>query len=49
MKILVVADEESKILYDYYKPGMLDDIDLQLHYFFLYLDLIFLLYFEVQF
>ena len=28
MKILVIADEESKILYDYYKPGMLDDIDL---------------------
>ena len=28
MEILVVADEESKILYDYYKPGMLDDIDL---------------------
>ena len=28
MKILVVADEESKVLYDYYKPGMLDDIDL---------------------
>lgn len=28
MKILVIADEESKILYDYYQPGMLDDIDL---------------------
>lgn len=28
MKILVVADEESKLLYDYYKPGMLDGIDL---------------------
>ncbi|MDO5416008.1 MAG: metallophosphoesterase [Lachnospiraceae bacterium] len=28
MKILVLADEESKVLYDYYKPGMLDDIDL---------------------
>ena len=28
MKILVVADEESKILYDYDKPGMLDVIDL---------------------
>lgn len=28
MKILVIADEESKILYDYYKPGMLDDIEL---------------------
>lgn len=28
MKILVLADEESKLLYDYYKPGMLDDIDL---------------------
>ena len=28
MKILVLADEESKLLYDYFKPGMLDDIDL---------------------
>lgn len=28
MKILVVADEESKLLYDFYKPGMLEDIDL---------------------
>lgn len=28
MKILVLADEESKLLYDFYKPGMLDDIDL---------------------
>ena len=28
MNILVIADEESKILYDYYQPGMLDDIDL---------------------
>lgn len=28
MKILVVADEESKYLYDYYEPGRLEDIDL---------------------
>lgn len=28
MKILVLADEESKFLYDYFKPGMLDDIEL---------------------
>ncbi len=28
MKILVIADEESKILYDFYQPGMLEDIDL---------------------
>lgn len=28
MKILVLADEESKLLYDFYQPGMLDDIDL---------------------
>lgn len=28
MKILVIADEVSKLLYDHYKPGMLDDIDL---------------------
>ena len=28
MKILVLADEESKLLYDHFKPGMLDDIEL---------------------
>lgn len=28
MKILAVADEESKRFYDYYKPGMLDEFDL---------------------
>lgn len=28
MKILAVADEPVKSLYDYYRPGMLDDIDL---------------------
>ena len=28
MKILVVADEESRYLYDHYEPGRLDDIDL---------------------
>ncbi len=28
MKILAVADDESKYYYDYYTPGMLDDFDL---------------------
>jgi len=28
LKILVVADEEDSQLWDFYKPGMLDDIDL---------------------
>lgn len=28
MRILAVADEEAKQYYDFYKPGMLDDIDL---------------------
>lgn len=28
MKILTISDEESKFLWDYYKPGMFDDIDL---------------------
>ena len=28
MKILIVGDHESKAIWDYYKPGMLDDIDL---------------------
>ena len=28
MKVLVVADEESRYYYDYYKPGRLDDIEL---------------------
>ena len=28
MKILVVADEESRYLWDYYQEGMFDDIDL---------------------
>lgn len=28
MRILVIADVESKLLWDYYKKGMLDDIDL---------------------
>lgn len=28
MKILILADEEAKYYYDYYQPGMLDDIDL---------------------
>lgn len=28
MKILAVADVESRYLWDFYKPGMLDDIDL---------------------
>ena len=28
MKILLVSDEECAFLWDYYKPGMLDDIDL---------------------
>ncbi len=28
MKILVIADEESKKLWDYYEPGMLDKYDL---------------------
>ena len=28
MKILIIGDHESKALWDYYKPGMLDDIDL---------------------
>ena len=28
MKILVIADEESKYLWDYYEPGKLKDIDL---------------------
>lgn len=28
MKILLVSDEESKYLWDYYKPGKLDGIDL---------------------
>ena len=28
MKILAVSDEESKALWDYYRPGMLDDIGL---------------------
>ena len=28
MKILLVSDEESKFLWDYYKPGKLDGIDL---------------------
>ena len=28
MKVLVVADEESRYYYDYYQPGRLDDIEL---------------------
>ena len=28
MRILVVADEESKYYWDYYRPGRLDGIDL---------------------
>lgn len=28
MKILAIADEEEPYLWDYYQPGMLDDIDL---------------------
>ncbi len=28
MKILAIADEEEQYLWDYYRPGMLDDIDL---------------------
>lgn len=28
MKILTISDEESKYFWDYYKPGMFDDIDL---------------------
>lgn len=28
MKILAIADEEEKYLWDYYRPGCLDDIDL---------------------
>ena len=28
MKILLVADEESKYIWDHYQPGMLSDIDL---------------------
>ena len=28
MKILTLADEESKALWDYYKPGMFDQYDL---------------------
>ena len=28
MKILAIADQESRFLWDYYQPGMLDDIDL---------------------
>lgn len=28
MKILAIADEEEKYLWDYYQPGRLDDIDL---------------------
>lgn len=28
MKILIVGDHESKAIWDFYKPGMLDDIDL---------------------
>ena len=28
MKILVIGDEESKSLWDHYKPGMLDHVDL---------------------
>ena len=28
MKILAIADEESKFYWDYYEPGKLDDIDL---------------------
>ncbi len=27
MKLLLIADEESEYLWDYFKPGMLDDID----------------------
>ena len=28
MKILAIGDEESKLYWDYYEPGMFDDIDL---------------------
>ena len=28
MKLLLIADEESAFLWDYYKPGTLDGIDL---------------------
>ena len=28
MKLLLISDEESPYLWDYYRPGMLDDIDL---------------------
>lgn len=28
MKILTIADDEDKYLWDYYQPGRLDDIDL---------------------
>ena len=28
MKILIVSDKESKALWDYYTPGMLDEYDL---------------------
>ena len=28
MKILAVADEESKYYYDFYRPGCLDEFDL---------------------
>ena len=28
MRILLVADEESKYIWDHYQPGMLDDVDL---------------------
>lgn len=27
MKLLLIADEESPFLWDYFKPGMLDDVD----------------------
>ena len=28
MKLLLISDRESKFLWDYFQPGMLDEIDL---------------------